>query len=87
MVVSDYTGTRITPKDIVAWCGNKYYIWKNGEGKGSSWSLFGAGTKHFNLQSTCEESTDINVVVKELQKGNLVISCKALDYLQRMDTL
>ena len=36
MVVSYLTGQTITPADVVAWCGNAYYV----PGDGTSWSFF-----------------------------------------------
>ena len=73
MVASDYTGTKITPKDAVDWCGNSYYV----DGKGTSWSYFSAAASHFDLPGTVQQTTSIDTVVSELKKGNLVISSQS----------
>ena len=74
MVASDYTGTSITPRDAVAWCGNTYYV----SGAGTSWAYFSAAANYFNLPCTVVNlGNDIDAAVEELQKGNLVISSQS----------
>lgn len=73
MVASDYTGTTITPKDAVDWCGNDYYAY----GVGTSWSYFSAAANHFDLPGFVMEVTRIDTAVSELKEGNLVISSQA----------
>ena len=70
MVATALSGKRITPETIVKWCGNSYYI----PGSGTSWSLFAAAAKHFNLNCTVISTTSSASVVSALKAGNLVIS-------------
>lgn len=68
MVVSTLTGEQITPADVIAWCGDTYYVW----GAGSSFALYPAAAEHWGLQ--CQETGDINTVVEALGQGKVVIS-------------
>lgn len=70
MVATNLTGTSITPKDAVAWCGNAYYVW----GAGTSWSYFEAANKHFNLNRNIVNTNSIDTVVEALKNGKMVIS-------------
>ena len=71
MVVSNLTGTKITPVDAVKWCGNSYYLM----GAGTYWSYFGDAADHFGITLRNEYgSTEIDSVISELKKGRFVIS-------------
>ena len=71
MVATDYTGRIITPREAVGWKGaDKYYI----RGRGADWDFFEAATEHFNLPCRVVRTEDIDTVVSQLRKGNLVIS-------------
>ena len=70
MVATALSGKKITPKTIVDWCGNNYYI----PGTGTSWSLFEAAAKHFNLNCTVISTPSSESMVSALKAGNLVIS-------------
>ncbi len=70
MVVSMMLGKRVTPEDIVNWCGNKYYI----SGTGTGWDIFAAGAEHYNLNCNVISTKNINLVVENMKEGDLVIS-------------
>ena len=70
MIASTISGEKITPKDAVTWCGNKYWV----PGKGTSWSYFAAAKEHFNIGGTLTETENIDDVVSALKNGALVIS-------------
>lgn len=71
MVASYLTGTRITPVDVVSWCGNNFYVY----GSGTAWGFFGAAADHYGI--TLERfTTDINVAVEALAQGKPVINAQ-----------
>jgi len=69
MVTTYLTGNTVTPEQIVAWTGNRYYV----AGTGSSWSIFGACAGHWGLNCT-NLGKNINLVVNSLQDGHPVIA-------------
>lgn len=71
MVATDYTKTAITPPDVVSWAGWRYHV----PDAGLAYDFFEPATEHF-IGSSCTvvRSGDIDQVVSELAKGNLVIS-------------
>ena len=66
MVVSDLTGKRITPVDIINWCGNTYAI------NGTTFAFFPAAAEQYGLQYS--ETWSIDEVVSALKAGKKVIS-------------
>ena len=66
MVVSDLTGKRITPVDIINWCGNTYAI------NGTTFAFFPAAAEQYGLQYS--ETSSIDEVVSALKAGKKVIS-------------
>ncbi len=72
MVASTISGTEITPKDAIAWCGNAYVM-----GGGTSGDFFEAATEHFNLNCTVTRKNNIDEVVEDIRNGALVISHQA----------
>lgn len=70
MIASTIKGTKITPADAVAWCGNKYYV----TGSGTSWAYFEAATIHFGLPGCKSIGKNINAVMQALREGKYIIS-------------
>lgn len=68
MVASDLTGRTITPKDVVAWSGNRYYV----SGAGTGWNFFGAAANHFGF-NCINLGNNINSAIAQLKMGHLVI--------------
>lgn len=75
MAASYITGTQITPKDAVQWCGNRYWV----SGHGTSWSYFAAAAKHFGLGVTVKETAvgSQTAVMNALKNGKMVIASQA----------
>ena len=72
MVVSYFTGQNITPADVVAWCGNSYYV----PGEGTSWSFFEGAAEHYGI-GTVRETTSAEEVMTALSQGHPVISSQS----------
>lgn len=72
MVATYISGTTITPKDAVEWCGNRYYT-----DAGLSWAYFQAATTHFNLGVSVTQTYDPNTVIEALKQGKPVICSQA----------
>lgn len=69
MVVSYFTGLKLTPGALVKRIGNTYYV----SGQGSSWSLFPGVAGMYGLQ--CKNlGKSMESVVAELRKGHVVIA-------------
>lgn len=68
MVLSYLTETSITANDIVAWCGEKYYI----PGDGTSWAIFPAAAEHWGC--SCEQASEFGQVVDAINEGKPVIA-------------
>lgn len=69
MVASYLTGTSITPADVVAWCGDRYYV----AGQGTSWGFFAAAASHYGIGSV-RATYSAEEVKSALQSGCPVIS-------------
>lgn len=69
MVVSYYTGKKVTPADIVDQIGNTYYV----SGKGSSWGLFPGVSGMYGIKCT-DLGKNITSVVEALRNGEIVIA-------------
>ena len=72
MVVSYLTGQTITPADVVAWCGNAYYV----PGAGTSWSFFAGAAEHYGIGSVTT-TTSAEEVMIALSEGHPVISSQS----------
>ena len=72
MVVSYLTGQTITPADVVAWCGNAYYV----PGAGTSWSFFAGAAEHYGI-GTVTTTTSAEEVMTALSEGHPVISSQS----------
>lgn len=69
MVFSYLLGERITPDQLVAWTGNRYYVHPAGQ----SWSIFSACAGQWGVQ--CQNlGTNANAVVNALSSGKPVIA-------------
>lgn len=69
MVVSYLRDETITPADVVAWCGNTYYV----PGAGTSWNFFASAAAHYEVGSVTE-TTNAEEVMNALREGRPVIS-------------
>lgn len=69
MVISGLTGNTVTPKDVVAWTGNQYYV----SGQGSAWSIFAACAKNWGLRCSNMGKTQKSVI-EALEAGKPVIA-------------
>ena len=69
MVVSYLRNEAISPADVVAWCGNSYYV----PGQGTSWNFFGEAAAHYGI-GPVTTTTSPEVVLRALQEGRPVIS-------------
>lgn len=78
MVVSYLKNETITPADVVAWCGNDYYV----PGAGTSWSFFAAAAEHYNIGSVTT-TTSSQEVIQALQEGRPVISSQSAGLFTR----
>ena len=72
MVVSYLTGQTITPADVVAWCGNTYYV----PGAGTSWSFFAGAAEHYGIGAVTT-TTSAEEVMAALSEGHPVISSQS----------
>ena len=72
MVVSYLTGQTITPADVVAWCGNTYYV----PGAGTSWSFFAGAAEHYGIGGVTT-TTSAEEVMAALSEGHPVISSQS----------
>ena len=72
MVVSYLTGQTITPADVVAWCGNAYYV----PGAGTSWSFFAGAAEHYGIGAVTT-TTSAEEVMAALSEGHPVISSQS----------
>jgi hypothetical protein len=69
MVVSYLKGETITPADVVAWCGNQYYV----SGQGTSWNFFSNAASHYGIGSVTSTNST-SEVLQALKEGKPVIS-------------
>lgn len=69
MVVSYLKNQAISPADVVAWCGNSYYV----PGQGTSWNFFGEAAAHYGI-GPVTTTTSPEAVLRALQEGRPVIS-------------
>lgn len=69
MVVSYLRNEAISPADVVAWCGNSYYV----PGQGTSWNFFGEAAAHYGI-GPVTTTTSPEAVLRALQEGRPVIS-------------
>ena len=67
MVATKLNGRWITPKNIVDWCGNKYY-----GSKGTSWNFYDAAAKKYGIKCT-NVGKDKTKVISALKAGKMVI--------------
>lgn len=72
MVASYLRGETITPADVVAWCGNTYYV----PGAGTSWSFFAAAAEHYGI-GTVTTTISAEAVMRALGEGHPVISSQS----------
>lgn len=69
MCISYLLGQSVTPPDVVAWTGNRYYV----SGQGSSWAIFEACADHWGVGcSTIGKS--VESIMEALRSGKPVIA-------------
>lgn len=72
MVVSYLKNEVITPADVVAWCGNRYYV----PGQGTSWDFYSAAAAHYGIGSVTSTNSAASVL-QALKEGKPVISSQS----------
>lgn len=69
MVVSGLTDQTVTPDEVAAWAGPKYYV----KGAGSSWALFTGAAEKWNLNVKQISKQNTEEILNNLKKGNPII--------------
>lgn len=72
MVVSYLSGQTVTPREMVAWSGNRFYVGTIGTG----WSFFSAAAAHFGVGNVTETGS-AQEVLDALRAGRPVISSQS----------
>lgn len=68
MVVSYKKGESITPDQVVAWAGRKFYV----SGAGTSWNFFGAAANYYGIGNV-QQTGSFDQAYAALQSGRVVI--------------